>query len=84
MKVGVPPDAEAEGATASPTLCLLKTRPVHVSSSSVSKATTPLCPSTAGAGSMGWGAGVAEVAARRLASRSANFFFLYLLKPIST
>jgi len=61
MKVEDPPDAKAEGATASPTLCLLKTRPVHVSSSSVSTATTPLCSSTAGAGSMGWGAGVAEV-----------------------
>jgi len=31
LKVGVPPDVEGEGATASPTLCLLKTRPVHVS-----------------------------------------------------
>jgi len=59
--------------------------------------TTPLCPSTVGAGLMGWGADVTEVdgvtgvdvpspttAALRLASRSTSFFFLSLLKPIST
>jgi len=96
MKAGVPPDVEAEGVALSPTFCHLKTRSMHVSSSSVSTATTPLCPPTAGAGSIGWGAGVAEVegamgfdmpspaaVALRLASRSANFFYS-LLKPIST
>ena len=82
LKVGVPPDAEGEDTTTSPTLCLLKTRLVHVSSSSVSTATTPFCLSSAGAGSIGWGAKVAEIegalgvevptpaaAALRLASR---------------
>jgi len=97
MKARVPPDAEAEGATASPTLCLLKTRLVQVSSSPDSIATTPACLSIAGAGSVGWGAEVAEVegatgvegpapaaAALHLDNRSASFFFLTLLKPIST
>ena len=53
MKVGVPPDAEVEGATASPTLDLLKTRSVHVSSSSVSTTTTLSGLSTVKAGSVG-------------------------------
>ena len=77
-----------------PTLGRLKTRPVHVSSSSDSTATTPPSSTAAGAGLMGWGTGVTEVegamgveglapaaAALRLANRSASFFFLSLLKP---
>ena len=93
----VPPDTEAEGATTSPTLYLLKTRSVHVSSSSVSTTTTPFCLSTAGAGSIGWGAEVAEVggamdvevptpamAVLHLASWSANFFFVLIEAHIYT
>ena len=92
-----PPDTEWEGVAASPTLGLLKTRLIQVSSSSESTttATTPFCLST-GAGSVVLGAEVAEVGgvigievltpaavALRLASSSASFFFLSLLKPIS-
>jgi len=97
MKVGVPPDAEVEGTTVSPALGRLKMRPVHVSSSSDSTATTPPRLTMPGVGLMGWGTGVAEVqgamgvegpattvAALHLTSRSTNFFFLSLLKPIST
>jgi len=86
-----------EGVAVLPTLGRLKTRPVHISLSSDSTTITPLRSTAAGAGLMGWGADVAEVegatgvdvpsptaAALRLASRSANFFFLSLLKLIST
>jgi len=83
MKVGVPPEAEAEGAMVSPTLGHLKTRLVHVSSSLESIATTPLSSTVTGVGLMGWGAGVAEVEGA-MASRSTNFFFLSSLKPMST
>ena len=53
MKVGVPVEAEAEGATVTPTLGRLKTRPVHVFSSSDSTATPPLSSTAAGAGLVG-------------------------------
>jgi len=91
------PDVEWEGTAASLTLGLLKTRPVQVSSSSESTTTTttPFYLST-GAGSVVSGAEVTEfrgdlsvevpmpaAAALHLASSSANFFFLSLLKPIS-
>jgi len=52
IKVGNPPDAEVEVATALPTLDLLKTRSMHISSSSVSTSTTPSGLSIAGAGSV--------------------------------
>jgi len=57
MKVGVPTEAEAEGAMVTPTLGRLKTRPVHVSLSSHSTATAPLSSTATGARLVGWEAG---------------------------
>jgi len=93
MKVGVPAEAEAEGATVTPTLGHLKTRSVHVSSSSDSTATPPRTSTAVGVELVGWEVGATEdvgvrgiemlapiAVALRLAKRSANFFFLSLLK----
>jgi len=83
-----PTISEGEDATTSPTLCLLKTRPVHVSSSSDSTTTTPFCLSSTGTevaevgGVMGVEVATPAAVALRLASRSANFFLLSFLKPI--
>jgi len=95
MKFGAPTETEAEGTKDTPSLGRLRTRPVQVSSSSDSIASTPLRSLAIGAEVIGCGAGIVYVDGAKgigrhvpvatalcLARRSANFLFLSSLRRI--
>jgi len=72
MKVGVPAETEREGATVTPTLGRLKTRPVQVSSSSDSTATPPLGSTAVGARLVGGKVGATDDEGARGVERLAS------------